>query len=114
SKSGIGDPHLFAVQNVMLAVRRKMSASTTIQRIRSRRSLRQSVGPDNLSRSQPWQIFLLLLLGPEIHDGQRADPSMSAPGGGESRILRDVVSNNRGGDFVHLKPAISFRNLRRT
>ena len=113
-KSGIGDPHFFAVQDVMLAVRRKMSARPAIQRIGSGRSLGQSVGPNNFSRSQPRQIFFLLLLSPEIHDRQRADSCMSTPSGSEPRILRDVVGDHSSGDFVHLKPAVSFRNLRRT
>jgi len=56
-KPGIGDPHLFAVQDVMLAARRKMSAGTAIQRIGSRRSLRQSIGPNNFSAASRGRYF---------------------------------------------------------
>src|SRR6185369_5632722 len=34
-KAGIGDPHLFAIQDVVLAVGRECGASTTIERVRS-------------------------------------------------------------------------------
>jgi len=37
---------------------------------------------------------------------------MSAPSGREPGILRNVVGDDRSGNFVHLKSAVSFRNLR--
>ena len=36
---------------------------------------------------------------------------MRAPGRRESRVFRDVVGDDRGGDFIHLQAAIGFRNL---
>jgi hypothetical protein len=34
-----------------------------------------------------------------------------APGGGEASIFRDVVGDDRGGDFVHFEAAVGFGNL---
>ncbi len=38
---------------------------------------------------------------------------MSAPGGGESGVLGDVVGDHGGGDFIHLKAAVCFGDLGR-
>ncbi len=41
-------------------------------------------------------------------------PVCAAPGGRKAGVLGDVVSDYGGSDFVHLQPAVGFRNLHRT
>src|SRR5580692_8186150 len=48
-EAGVGDPHLLAVENVMLAVFRKLSAGAAVERIRTGRSFRESISADNFS-----------------------------------------------------------------
>ncbi len=95
----------------MLAVGRKLGAGAAVQRVGTGRRFRQGISADDLSGSQPRQIFLLLLFGAEINDGQRADAGVSAPGGGEARVLGDVVGDDGGGDFVHFEAAVGFGNF---
>ena len=38
-------------------------------------------------------------------------PVCRAPGGGEAGVLRDVVGDDGGGDFVHLEAAVGFGDL---
>ena len=44
------------------------------------RTLRKRIGADPFAAGQLGQILLLLLLGAEIDDGQRADAGMRAEG----------------------------------
>ena len=110
-KAGVGDPHLFAIQDVVLAVGRKLGACPAVQRIGTRGGFRQGVSPDNFSRGQPRQIFLLLFFRAEVNDGQRADAGMCAPGGGEACVLGDVIGDHGGRDLVHFQSAVGFRDF---
>src|SRR5581483_6782556 len=65
SKPRVGDPHLLAIQDVMLAIGRKLGASAAVQRV-----------------------------GTEINDRQKSDAGMGAPGGGESGVFSDAVADN--------------------
>ncbi len=110
-ETGVGDPHFFAVQDVVLAVGREFSPGAAIHGVRAGRGLRQGIGADDFSGGEARQILLLLLLGAEINDGQHADATVRAPRGGESRVLGDVVGYDRGGDFVHFEAAVGFRDF---
>ncbi len=90
---------------------RKLGAGAAIQGIGPGRRFRQRVSADDFTGSQPRQIFLFLLFGPEVDDGQGADAGVSAPSGGKAGVLGNVVGNHRGGDFVHLQAAVGFRNF---
>ncbi len=108
-KAGVGDPHLFAVQNVVLAIRGKHGASAAVERVRSGRRFRKRVRSNDFSRRQLRQVFLFLFFGTEINDRQQSDATVGAPGGGESGVLGDVVGDNGGGDFVQFQSAVGFR-----
>src|SRR6202034_938191 len=113
-ESGVGNPHLFAVEKVVLAVGRNLGASAAVESVRSRRSFRQGIGADNFAGGQARQIFVLLFLGAEVHDGQHSDATVRTPGSSEARILSDVVGDDRGGHLIHFQTTISFRDLNAT
>src|SRR5208282_2552444 len=110
-KARVGDPHLLAVQDVVLAVRGKHGTGAAIEGVGAGSRFRQSVRADNFSRSQPRQIFLLLFFGAEINDRQQANAAVGAPSGGKPGVLGNIVGDNGGGDFVHFKAAVSLGNL---
>ena len=110
-EAGVGDPHFLAVQDVVLAIGGERGAGAAVERVGSGRGFRESVGADDFSGGQARQVFFLLLLGAEINDGKSADAGVSAPGGGEARVFRDVVGDDGGGDFVHFEAAVGFRDL---
>ena len=110
-EAGVGDPHLFAVEDVVLAVGRKLGAGAAIQGVGAGRGFREGIGADDLAGGQPRQILLLLLFGAEVNDGQRADAAVRAPGGGEAGVLGDVVGDDGGGDLVHFQAAVGFGDL---
>ena len=110
-ESGIGDPHLLAVQDVVLAIFRKFRPRPAVHRIRTRSRLRERICSHHFSGRQPGQILFLLLFRPEINDGQSPDSRMSAPGRREAGVLGDVIGDDRGGDFIHFQAAVRLRNL---
>src|SRR5215472_1303992 len=112
-ETGVGNPHLFAAKNVVLAIRRKRGAGAAVERVGSGGGFRQSVGADDFTAGQARQIFPLLLFGAEIDDGQRADTGVASPGGGKAGVLGDVVGDDSGGNLVHFEAAVGLRNFRR-
>jgi hypothetical protein len=97
----VGNPHLLAVQYVVLAVRRKHGTRAAIEGVGAGSRFRQGVRANNFSRGEARQIFFLLLFGTEINDGQQANAAVRAPSGGKPGVLGDVVGDNGGGNFVH-------------
>ena len=95
----------------MLAVGGKLGLGAAIQSIRPRRRLRKCVSADNFSAGQPRQIFLLLLFRAEVHDGERANAGVSAPGCAEAAVLRQTIGDDGGSDFIHLHAAVLFGNI---
>ena len=59
--AGIGGPHLLSVQYVMLSICRERGPSANVHCIGTGGCLRKGVGRDPLARSQPGEIFFLLL-----------------------------------------------------
>ena len=112
-KRCIRNPHLLAVQDIMLTVRRKHSLGAAIQRIRSRRRLRKRVRTHQFTGSQPRHVLLLLFFRSEIDDGQGADARVSQEAHGEAPGLGDAVGNNRRRHLVHLHAAVLFRHVDR-
>ena len=108
---GVGDPHLFAVQDVVLAVGRKHGAGAAVHRVGAAGAFRKRVGADHFGRSQLGQIFLLLLLGAEEDDRQRADAGVSAHRHHEAAALGHVVGDDGRRDFVHLRAAVLGRHV---
>ncbi len=110
-KTGVGDPHFLAVQDVMFAVRRKHGAGAAIERVGARRRFRQRVRANDFSRCQSRQVFFLLLFGAEVNDGQHSNAAVRAPCGGKTGVLGDVIGDDGGSDFVHLETAVGLGNL---
>ena len=97
----------------MFSVRRELCAGAAVESVGSGGSFGQRIGAHDLTGSQPRQIFLLLFFRTKINNGQCADAGMPAPCRGKACILRNVIGDDGGGDFVHLKPAVSFGNFDR-
>ena len=64
-EAGVGDPHFFAIEDVVFAVWSKLGASATVKGVRSGGSLREGVGADNFSGGQARKVFFLLLSVPK-------------------------------------------------
>ena len=77
-EAAVGDPHLLAVEDVVLAVRREHRARAAVHGVGSRRRFRQRVGADPFAGRQLRQILLLLRLGAVPDDRQRADADVRA------------------------------------
>ena len=103
---GVGDPHLLAVEDVVLAVGREHGLGAAVQRVRAAGPLRQRVSTDHLGRCQLRQVLLLLLLGAEEDDRQRADAGVSAHRHDEAAALRHVLGDDGRRNFVHLGAAV--------
>ena len=79
-EAAVGDPHFLAVQNPVLAVRRKHGARARSQRVRTGLRLGEAVAGNPFAGGDLRQIFFLLLFGAEINDGNRADARVAAVG----------------------------------
>ena len=110
-EGGVGDPHLLAVEQVVLAVGGEHGLGAGIHGVRAGTALRQRVGADPLAGGQLGQIFLLLRRGAEPDDRQRADADVRAEGHGEGTLLGDAVGDDGRGHLVHLRAAVLFRNI---
>ena len=110
-KARVGNPHLLAVEDVVLAVGRKHGTGAAIEGVGAGTRFRQGVRAHNFSRGEARQVLFLLLFGAEINDGQQTDAAVRAPGGGKPAVLGDMVGDDGGGDFVHFEPAIGFGNF---
>ncbi len=108
---GIGDPHFFAVQQVVLSVSGKLGLRPAVQGIGTRGRFRERVGANFLPSGQPGQILFLLFFGAEVDDRQCAYAGVCAPGRAETAIFGKAVGNDGRGDFVHLHAAILFGNV---
>ncbi len=111
SEAGVGNPHLFAVQDVVLSIGCELRSGAAVQSIRSGRSFRQSVRADQFPRSQARQVFLFLFFCAEINQRKQSDAAVRAPGRGETGVLRDVVGDHGGGDFIHFEATVGFGDL---
>ncbi len=112
-EAGVGDPHLFAVQHIMLAVGGKLGAGAAVERIRAGGGFRERIGPDNLGGRQPREVFLLLLFGPEVNDRQQANAGVASPTGGKAGVLGNVLGDQGGADFIQVEAAVGLGNLHR-
>ena len=110
-EAGVGDPHLFAVEDVVLAVGESLARARQFSASEPEEASDSAYAPTISPAASLRQIFLLLLFGAEVDDGQRADAGMCAPGGGEAGILGDVIRDHGGGDLVHLEAAVGLGNL---
>src|SRR5271165_4562120 len=103
---GVGDPHLFAVQHVVLAVRGEHGAGAAVQRVGAAGAFRQRVRADDFGGRESRQIFLLLSFGAEEDDGQGADAAVRAHAHHEAAGPGHVVGDDGRGNLVHVGAAV--------
>ena len=112
-EAAVGDPHLFAVQDVVLAVGRKHRARAAVHGVGSRRRFRERIGADPFAGRQLGQILLLLRLGAVPDDGQRADADVRAERHGEAGKLAHRFGDDGGRHLVHFQAAVGLGNVHR-
>ncbi len=112
-ESAVGDPHLLAVQDPVLAVGRKHRARARGQRVRTGLRLGKAVAGEQFAGGDLRQVFFLLLFGAEIDDGDRADAGVGAVRNRERRVPRQFFRQHRRGNLVESRAAVFFRDCRR-
>ena len=110
-KPAVGDPRLLSVQHVVTAIGRQPRGGLRGERVGARLRLGQRIGADPFAAGESREISGLLVVGAEIHDGQRADRRMGADRPAERWIQGDVFEHIRGADLVQPEAAVGFRNL---
>ncbi len=108
---GVGDPHLLAVQDVVLAIGRQHRLGAAVQRVRAAGAFRQRVGANDFAGRQFRQVFLFLRFRAEEDERQRPDAGVCAHGDDEAAALGHVIGNDGGRDLVHVRAAILRRNV---
>src|SRR5260370_15885059 len=81
-----------------------------ILRVGASLRFRETVRGEPLAGREFGQIFLLLFLGAEIDDGQRADSGMRSNADAEGAVGGDFFGEYRGGDAVESRAAVFFRH----
>ena len=107
----VGDPHLFAVQDVVLAIGRQDRARSQAHGIGAGRRLGERIGAHPLTRHQLRQILLLLLRGAVPDDRQHADADMRAERGCEAAQHRESFPNDGRSHLIHRQSAVFFRRI---
>src|SRR5579862_7056132 len=67
--AAVGNPHLGAVQSVMLSIRIQCSPGFAMQRVRSGSGLAQTIGPHPFTACESGDVFLLLSFSAKKSDG---------------------------------------------
>ena len=97
----------------MFAIGRQISASATVEGVRSGGRFRKCIRSNPLAGGQLRQVLFLLLRSAEVNDRQRANSNVRTPGNAEASRFGNVIGDDGGSDFVHLHPAVLFRNVYR-
>ncbi len=105
-ETAVGDPHLLAVEDVVLAVGREHGAGAGVHRVGAGRRLRQRIGGDPFAGGELGQVLLLLRFGAVPDERQRADAGVRAEGDEKLPVLARCSRRQRGGDFVELEAAV--------
>ena len=79
--AAVGDPLLFAVEDVVRSVGGKDGAGADVHGVGAGAGLRQTIGADPLAGGELGQVALFLLLGAVPDQGQRGDADVRAKGG---------------------------------
>ncbi len=111
--AAVGDPLLFAVENVVRAIGRKRRAGADVHGVGAGAGLGQSIGADPLAGGELGQVALLLFLGPVPDQRQRGDADVRAKCRGKTGQHRDVVGDQRGAHLVHPHAAVLLGNVDR-
>ena len=77
-RAAVGDPHFLAVEDVVFAIRTEVGAGAGGQRVGTGVRLGEAVSAQHFHLGQFGQVMLLLFLGAEIQNGQRADAHVRA------------------------------------
>ena len=101
--AAVGNPHLLAIEDVVLAVRRQLSAGAGRQRVASGVSFAQAVSRDSLPANHARQVSLLLLMRAKENQRQRPDAGMSTIRCRERSIAAKLFADD------HLRRQVQFQ-----
>ena len=93
-ETGIGDPGLGAVQHPVAILQHRGGLGA--QGVRPAAGFGQGVGRHPFASAELGQVLRLLLVAPEIHDGQGADAGVGSVAGGEAGLLRHLLQDQQG------------------
>ena len=99
-EAAIRNPHLLAVQNPVLSIRRKHRAGARGERIRTGLRLGEAIAGEQLAGRDFREIFLLLLLRTEVHDRNRSDTRVASVRNRKGPISGKFFCEDRRGYFV--------------
>ena len=109
--TGVGDPHLGAVEHVMFSVRRKRGLGAHAERVGAGAGLAQGVGCHPLAGREFGQVLSLLRFRAEINQRLRADAGVGAHGHAESAQARELFRHADAADLAQAQAAISLRHF---
>jgi len=104
-EAAVGDPHLAAVHDVVLAVRGEPGDGLRAQRVGSAARLGQGVSGHLAAAGQVREVLRLLLRGAEEHDRQRPDPGVGAEGRRPRAVGALRLRHQHRGGLVEPEPA---------
>ena len=110
-EAGVAEPHLLAVEDPALAVRREDRPRLRVHRVARRGRLGERVGADPLSGREAGQVLLLLRLGAEVDDGQRADAGVAHEGDREAAVAGRLLRDEAAAHLVEAEAAVLLRDL---
>ncbi len=110
-ETGVGDPHLLAVQDVVAAVGGENGAGAAIHGVAGGGGFGERVGADPFAGGELGQVLLFLRGRAVPDDGQRADAGVGGEGDGEAGQLADGFGDDGGGDLIHSEAAVGFGNI---
>ena len=75
------------------------------------RGLGEREGREALALRDARDVALPLVIGPEVHDGERADARVGAEGGPERGLVARLLAHDEGRDRVEGEAAVGLGNL---
>src|SRR5262249_49617105 len=110
-KAAVGDPHFFAVEYPFFAVGREHSLGARVHRVGSGSGFGERVSGNPFAAGKLWQILGFLLGCAEVHNRQRADAHVPTETHGKAAGDSNVLGNDGGRDFVHVRTAVLLRDV---
>ena len=111
-KSAVGDPHLLAVDDVVLSVLAQGGGCLAAVGVRSAAGLSQAVAALELAAGHAGHVLLLLLLVAVVEDGQCADAGVRGEAHAERVAVAEGLGDEHGRLEVEAHAAEFFRDAR--
>jgi len=104
--AAVGGPHFFAVEDVVLAVRRERGSAADVHSVGAGSGLRKRVGGDPFTGGELGKVALLLVVVAVPNEREGADARLRSEGSRKAGQNGDLVSDDGGGNFVEADAAV--------